>query len=105
MQSSKSSLSTQASYLCVQTQENEHDKEADGPQLGQRHHGYSLRVCNEGQAGTWKTASQRCKTNFPPQSALQQYAIQMVIRNKFREATNTETSLPKYCGVVGGGQA
>ena len=43
------------SYLCVQTQENEHDKETDGPQLGKRHHGYSLWVCNECQAWTWKT--------------------------------------------------
>lgn len=41
-------------YLCVQAQENEHDKETDGPQLREGHHGYSLRICNERQAWTWK---------------------------------------------------
>lgn len=45
------------SYLCVQTQEDEHDKETDGPQLGQRHHGNSLRIRNERQAWTWKTTT------------------------------------------------
>lgn len=44
-----------AAYFCVQTQEDEHDKEADGPELGQRHHGHRLRVCDECQAWTWKT--------------------------------------------------
>lgn len=42
------------SYLCVQAQENEHDKETDGPHLRQRHHGHGLRVRDEGQTRTWR---------------------------------------------------
>lgn len=37
------------SYLSVQAQKNEHNKETDGPQLRQGHHGYSLRICYERQ--------------------------------------------------------
>lgn len=45
----------QSTYLRVQTQEDEHEEEADGPQLGQRHHGHGLRVRNESQARAWET--------------------------------------------------
>ena len=37
-------------YLCVQSQHNDHEEEADSPELGYRHHGYSSRVGNEGKA-------------------------------------------------------
>lgn len=37
-------------YLGVQPQHDDHEEEADGPELGERHHGYSPRVGNEGQA-------------------------------------------------------
>lgn len=47
-----------SSHLCVQPQENDHDKEADGPQLGQWHHGYGLRVRNKRQAWAWEATSQ-----------------------------------------------
>lgn len=38
-------------YMRVHSQKEEHEEEADGPELRQRHHGCSLRVGDEGQ--TW----------------------------------------------------
>lgn len=40
--------------LAVKAQKQQHDEEENGPQGWQWHHGYSFRVGNEGQAGTWK---------------------------------------------------
>lgn len=40
-------------YLAVEAQKQQHDKEQDGPECWQRHHGHSFRVGNEGQARTW----------------------------------------------------
>lgn len=48
--------SVQHSYMCVDTEQNEHQEKADGPELWQRHHRCSLRVSNEGQ--TWTCESQ-----------------------------------------------
>lgn len=40
--------------LAVEAQKKQHDKEEDGPEGWQWHHGYSFRVGNEGQARTWR---------------------------------------------------
>lgn len=40
--------------LTVQAQKQQHDEKEDGPQGWQRHHGYSFRVGDEGQARTWR---------------------------------------------------
>lgn len=45
-------------HLSVQSQQNKHDEETDGPKLGQRHHGDGLGVRDEGQARTWGTATE-----------------------------------------------
>lgn len=39
--------------MCVHSQQDEHQEEADGPELRQRHHGCSLWVGDEGQTWTW----------------------------------------------------
>lgn len=39
------------SHLTVQSQKDDHDEEAAGPQRGERHHGHSARIGYEGQ--TW----------------------------------------------------
>lgn len=44
--------------LAVQPEEDEHDEEEAGPQLGQGHHGHSLGECDEGQARTCQDAAQ-----------------------------------------------
>lgn len=36
-------------YLCVQAQHDDHDEEADSPELWDRHHGYSSREGDEGE--------------------------------------------------------
>lgn len=40
-------------YLAVKSQQQQHDKEQDGPECWHWHHGHSFGVRNEGQAGTW----------------------------------------------------
>lgn len=52
MSAHRTLIGNQWSNLCVQDQENEHDEEADRPQVRQRHHGHRLWVCNERQART-----------------------------------------------------
>lgn len=46
-------------YLCVQAQHDDHDEEADGPELWDRHHGYSSGEGDEGEPracqNTWWT--------------------------------------------------
>lgn len=44
---------TPAPYLAVQAQEDEHHEEQGGPQRGERHHGDSLGVSDEGQPRAW----------------------------------------------------
>lgn len=39
--------------LAVESQQQQHDKEQDGPECWQRHHGHGFGVGNEGQARTW----------------------------------------------------
>lgn len=39
------------SHLSVQAQHDDHEEEADGPELRHRHHGHSSGVGDEGQAG------------------------------------------------------
>lgn len=39
-------------YLCVQAQHDDHDEEADSPELWDRHHGYSSGEGDEGEART-----------------------------------------------------
>lgn len=43
-------------YLCVQPQHDDHDEEADSPELRQRHHGDSSREGDEGEARTCESA-------------------------------------------------
>ena len=43
-----------SSYHCVQPQHNEHDEEADSPQLRQGHHSHRLWKCNECQSRSWE---------------------------------------------------
>lgn len=40
-------------YLAVKSQEQQHDKEQDGPECWHWHHGHGFGVGNEGQARTW----------------------------------------------------
>lgn len=40
-------------YLAVKSQQQQHDKEQDGPECWHWHHGHGFGVRNEGQAGTW----------------------------------------------------
>lgn len=53
-------------HLSVQTQEDEHDEETDGPQLRERHHGHSLRIGDESQARTWKPTAPPCHITICP---------------------------------------
>lgn len=46
-------------YLAVQAQEDEHHEEQGGPQWGERHHGDSLGVSDEGQARAWRGRRQK----------------------------------------------
>lgn len=45
--------------MCVHSQKDEHEEEADSPKLRQRHHGSSLRVGDEGQSWTCGGGQQR----------------------------------------------
>lgn len=39
-------------HLAIQSKQEKHNKKENGPKRGQRHHGHSFGVCNEGQART-----------------------------------------------------
>lgn len=43
------------SHLTVQSQKDDHNEEAAGPQRGEGHHGHSTRISYEGQTWTWIT--------------------------------------------------
>lgn len=48
-------------YLRVQPQHDDHEEEADGPELRHRHHGYGSGVGDEGKAGPFKDKATRDK--------------------------------------------
>lgn len=61
-------------YLSVQPQHDDHEEEADSPELGQRHHGYSSRVGNEGKARTWEET--------PPQEKYDEQSNYMLFKRE-----------------------
>lgn len=87
--------SVQHSYMCVDTEQNEHQEKADGPELWQRHHRCSLRVSNEGQ--TWTCESQLNKNEvYTHHKTLIQNLVRInTFRTLLLQNTSTELKEPK----------